>query len=105
MHLNIASLQYHHDDLVQLVEGANCQFDIISITETKLRTGIPPAINIEIPGYSIEHTPTDATKGGSLLYISDKYNYKPRKDLEFNLLRRSVLRSSQFRKMIKTSEE
>ena len=29
-----------------------------------------------------EHTPTEANKGGALIYISDKLNYKPRKDLE-----------------------
>ena len=26
--------------------------------------------NIDIPGYNIEHTPTESDKGGALLYIS-----------------------------------
>ena len=84
-HLNIASLQYHIAELQILLSTLSCQIDILSITETKLRTNIKPVQNIDIPGYTIAHTPTDATKGGTLLYISEKYNYKPRKDLEMNI--------------------
>ena len=85
LNLNIASLQYHFVELEHLLNSFPCQFDIISITETKLRTNILPKVNINIPGYCYEHTPTDAAKGGTLLYISEKYNYKPRKDLEINI--------------------
>ena len=32
-------------------------------------------------GYSYEHTPTEASCGGALLYISNNFNYRPRTDL------------------------
>ena len=80
-HQNIHSLQYHIDDLKILLETIQHNFDIIAISETKLKKGIKPHININIPNYQIEHTPTEANKGGTLLYISNDLNYKPRKDL------------------------
>ena len=80
-HQNIHSLQYHIDDLKILLDTIQHNFDIIAISETKLKKGIKPHININIPNYQIEHTPTEATKGGTLLYISNDLNYKPRKDL------------------------
>ena len=52
------------------------------ISETKLQKNTPPIHDISIPNYTIEHTPTEATKGGTLLYISNKFDYKPRKDLQ-----------------------
>ena len=57
-------------------------FDVLAISETKLYKGIQPTKYISIPSYQYEQTPTEANKGGTLLYISDKINYKPRKDLE-----------------------
>ena len=58
------------------------EFDCIMITETKLQTNTNPKINIDIPNYHFFHTPTEAAKGGSLIYISNKLISKPRKDLE-----------------------
>ena len=80
-HQNIHSLQYHIDDLKILLETIQHNFDIIAISETKLKKGIEPHVNINIPNYQIEHTPSEANKGGTLLYISNELNYKPRKDL------------------------
>ena len=79
-HLNISSLQYHIDDLKLLLSQMNIEFDVIGITESRLQNN-QPKTNIEIPGYCYEHTPTKASKGGALLYISKNVNYKPRKDL------------------------
>ena len=81
-HLNIHSLQFHKNDLDILLDTLKYEFDIISISETKLHKGVAPTTDIEIPNYNIEHTPTEASKGGTLLYISDKHISKPRKDLE-----------------------
>ena len=52
------------------------------ITETKLQKNTAPKIDINIPNYHVFHTPTEASKGGSLIYISNKLISKPRKDLE-----------------------
>ena len=35
-----------------------------------------------MPGYNIEHTPTDSSNGGTLLYIKQGINYKLRNDLQ-----------------------
>ena len=56
----------------------NYNFDVLAISETKLSKGIQPTKDISISSYQYEHTPTEANKGGTLLYISDKINYKPR---------------------------
>ena len=81
-HLNIASLQFHFEELIILLQMLDYEFDCIMITETKLQRDINSTINIDIPNYHYFHTPTEASKGGSLIYISNKLISKPRKDLE-----------------------
>ena len=72
LHLNIASLQFHFEELKILLKMLDYEFDCIMITETKLQKNINPSINIDIPNYHYFHTPTEASKGGSLIYISNK---------------------------------
>ena len=56
-------------------------FDIIAISESKLK--LDPVFNIGLAGYKIPlHTFTESEKGGTMLYIKEGINYKPRKDLE-----------------------
>ena len=81
-HLNIHSLQFHMHDLEILLDALKFEFDILAISETKLQKNTPPIHDINISKYNIEHTPTEASKGGTLLYISEKFDYKPRKDLQ-----------------------
>jgi len=81
-HLNIASLQFHFEELKILLKMLDFDFDCIMITETKLKKNVNPKISINIPNYHLFHTPTEAAKGGSLIYISNKLISKPRKDLE-----------------------
>ena len=57
------------------------KFDIISISEIRITKNNTLATNIDIPGYNIEHIPTESKVGGYLLYISDKVPYKLRNDL------------------------
>ena len=80
--MNIHSLQFHKNDLDTLLDSLNFNFDIIAISETKIRKNIEPLYDISLLDYNIEQTPTEASKGGTLLYISKKLHYKPRKDLE-----------------------
>ena len=82
LHMNINSLSYHFDDLHTLLSQLSVNFDIIGITETHLRTHSLSTTNINLHGYSIEHTPTESTKGGSLLYINNNINYICRNDLQ-----------------------
>ena len=70
MHLNISSLQYHLDELSDLIDKSEAKFSIIGITECSLNKDIEPLNNINLHNYNIQHTPTESKKGGSLMYIS-----------------------------------
>ena len=81
MHLNIHSIQLHIDELKYFLNMLEHTFDIVTISESKLKS--EPSVNIEIPGYKTPiSTKTEAEKGGTLIYIAEGINYKPRKDLE-----------------------
>ena len=82
LHLNIASLQFHFEELKILLQLLNYSFDIIAISESKIQKGINPVKDIELPNYEYLHTPTESAKGGTLIYISKKLVFKPRTDLE-----------------------
>ena len=81
LHLNISSLSFHHEDLENLLEDMNIKPEIIGITESRVIAGQTPLSNISLENYNIEQTETESTKGGSLLYIADRLNYKTRRDL------------------------
>ena len=81
IHLNISSLLLHIKELKLFLSFFKCKFDIISISESKITKSNTLTTNIDIPGYNIEHTPTESKAGGCLLYISDKIPYKLRNDL------------------------
>ena len=82
LHLNIASLHNHIEELKILLQMLEFEFDCIMISETKIQNVLPPIKDISIPNYHIFHTPTEAQKGGTLIYISNNLISKPRKDLE-----------------------
>ena len=81
LHINIASLQAHIDDLKQLLVLLNYSFDVIGISETKLKVNVKPSTNIEIDGYNLENTPTQTHFGGVALYVKKCYDSKLRTDL------------------------
>ena len=76
-HLNIASLQKNKDELETVLSLIDLKFDIVGITETKLKLSSDPTFNININGFKCFSTPSEANKGGALLYIADRYNAKP----------------------------
>ena len=81
LHLNIHSIQLHVEELRVLLHALNFKFDIIAISESKLKCN--PQTDINLHGYHPPHCKyTEAEKGGTILYISNELNYKPRKDLE-----------------------
>ena len=55
---------------------------MIGITETKIKSGSLPIHDITLENYKPESTPTEAEKGGTIIYISNAINYKRRPDLE-----------------------
>ena len=81
-HMNISSLGKHKEELETALNILNYKFDIIALTETMLRMNNNPNFDISMPGYKCYNTPTESSKGGSILYIQNKYNSMPRNDLD-----------------------
>ena len=77
-HLNISSLPYHFPELETLLATSEIDFDIIGITESRLKSNKNPLTNITLPRYNIEHCSTDSTNSGALLYIKEDIIYKKR---------------------------
>ena len=80
--MNISSLPYNYEQLYTLLADIDINFYILGITETRLRTGQKALNNIDIEKYVIEHTTTDASCGGALLYIKEGITYKVRNELK-----------------------
>ena len=74
MHLNIASLQAHIDELRSLLTLLNHPIDAICITETRLYDE-SSLTEINIPGYDFLHTPTTTQCGGAGIYIKSTPDY------------------------------
>ena len=78
-HLNTASLGLHFDELHTLLSNCDLKFDFIGISETGFKN-YPTIFDLE--GYNNTDCPTESSKGGVRLYISKKFNYKSRNDLQ-----------------------
>ena len=73
--MNISSICRNFDDLQTLLVKINVKFNIIGITETWFNKSSIRNTNIDLSGYSFEHTPTKANCRGVLLYIDNNINY------------------------------
>ena len=93
-HTNIGSLSKHKEELETILTMLDYKFDIIGISETKLSKNIEPNFDINIKGYKCYHVDTEASKGGTLIYISDTINCKERQDLASLLYKSEVLEST-----------
>ena len=82
LHLNIHSIQKHVDELRTALDILKFKFDVIALSESLLIKGKKPIIDIHLDGYHPPiGTPTESTKGGVLMYISDSLNYVQRPKL------------------------
>ena len=64
---------------------------IIGISESRLQKRKQHITNISLPNYVCEHTPTESSKGGTLLYLDKNLKYKLRKDL--NIYHKGMIKS------------
>ena len=80
-HINACSLNRNFDDLQYLLKTTNINFDVIAISETRITKDKGKLTNLNLENYVFEHTPTESTAGGTLLYIANHLAYKPRCDL------------------------
>ena len=82
-HVNIHSIVRHIDTLRCFLKIIDFTFDILTISESKLQKDVNPQVDLSIPGYqSPISKPTEATKGGVLIYVKEGINYKPRDNLQ-----------------------
>ena len=64
-----------------LISKSRNDFQIIGISETRLKKTQETTTNIHLKNYNIEHVPTESSNGGVLLYIKKAITYKLRPDL------------------------
>ena len=88
-HVNIASLDRHIDDLKELIAECKHKFNVIGISEHKIKIDKDkniklPSNNIDITGYDpFIFEPTETTHGGTGFYIKQNTDYVERPDLKF----------------------
>ena len=85
LHMNISSLQGHIDDLKILLSLLNHKFSVIGITETRIREGSDPLLNIDIDGYVFKGVGTKTSCGGVGLYINSDLDFSFRKKLSLSV--------------------
>ena len=53
--MNIKSLQFHFDELETFLANCPIDFQILDITESRLKEANLPTANIILPGFTYEH--------------------------------------------------
>ena len=84
IHLNIASLQKHIDELRNLLKLLHYSFDIICISETRLYEQ-SPLVDVNIDGYDFIHKETSSQCGGVAIYIKSNLEYETLNNLSVSL--------------------
>ena len=91
-HINSCSLSKNFGELQNLLQSTNINFDVITITETRIPKNVSVTQNIVLNNYSFEHTATKSSAGGTLLYIANCLSYKICNDLK--IYKKSELEST-----------
>ena len=74
-HINSCSLNKNFEELENLLQSANINFDLIGITGTRIPKNVSVTQNSVLNNYSFEHAPTESSAGGTLLYIANRLSY------------------------------
>ena len=80
-HINSCSLSKNIEDVEYLLNSASVNFDVITVSETRVVKGKTPVNSLNLMNYSHEFCPTKSSAGGTFLYIRNYLSYKPRNDL------------------------
>ena len=80
-HINVCSRTKNFDDFNILQRELNISFDIIAITESRIKKHLSSPINLQVNNYSIKHTTTESSAGETLLYRNKRLSYQLRNDL------------------------
>ncbi len=81
-HSNVNGLEIKLDTLQTFLAGSKSAMDIIAVTETSEKEDDSFISNVKIDGYSLFHTPTCSSKGGSALYVNSDYDTFERVDMK-----------------------
>ena len=68
-HLNIFYLCFHIEKLTNLICEHDLAFDIIGISECRLKLNKEHLNSVQIPSYNFEFSPTERNNGGTTIYI------------------------------------
>ena len=79
--MNISSISYHIDNLTAFMNNCKIKPKVIGLSETRLRKNRQPLSNINLENYVYESTPTESSKGGTMLYVDKQLTCRLRKDL------------------------
>ena len=82
LHMSISSLPFHFHELYALLSELNHSPDIIAISESRLKSSTQSIVKINLENCCLEHTPTESSNGGTLLYIKNDISYKLRNYLK-----------------------
>ena len=79
-HINTCSLPKNIEELKYFLDTTKIGFDVIGISESRIKNDKSPINSINLKGCSYESYPMEFAAGGTLLYISNNPSYKPRND-------------------------
>ena len=85
--IDTCSLSKNFKDLEYFLKATNIDFDIITISETRILKNINIAKNINVPNFSHKFTPTESITEGVLLYIAHNLAYQRRNN--FNIYKKT----------------
>ena len=68
--MNDCSDTRNFDDFNIPLSELNVSFNILVITESRIKKDLSSPINLQLKNCSIGHAPTESSLGGTLLYIS-----------------------------------
>ena len=74
IHLNVASLGRHIDELKSLLFNLKHEFDVITLSEVKIRNSTSSLINIDMEVYDCHITKTNTNCGGTIIYVKNSFS-------------------------------
>ena len=81
MKFNACSITKNLEGLELLLDSTQICFDIIAITETRIKKNKFPVTDINLTNYSSDYCLTESSAGGAVLYKENHLSYKLRNDL------------------------
>ena len=80
-HFNIRSLSANHDGLTMLPSDLLHSFNVIGLSETKIKSSCDLTGNIAIEGYDFVSKPTLTNAGGVGFFVKEEIQFQIRDDL------------------------